>query len=177
MILYFDLKVSLLLISVSSAVSQGAVCGTTSFLVECKVNLLHARSRPTTKARLSRKGNSIARHCMSSYITGAQPSSTPLPTNTASSIASKLNEKLSKDLTLATQHLNSPQSQQSPVPHPSPSSTAITMSGSGSGGFYKYRCKYFYTHNCSNWVYVSNAPCATCLVSRSTCVQAAQGHG
>lgn len=39
------------------------------------------------------------------------------------------------------------------------------MSGSGSGGFYKYRCKYFYTHNCSNWVYVSNAACATCLVS------------
>ncbi|KAJ4424457.1 hypothetical protein N0V82_000781 [Gnomoniopsis sp. IMI 355080] len=36
-------------------------------------------------------------------------------------------------------------------------------SGSGSGGFYKYRCKYFYTHNCSNWVYVSNAPCASCL--------------
>ncbi|KAI7784288.1 hypothetical protein SLS64_007050 [Diaporthe eres] len=22
---------------------------------------------------------------------------------------------------------------------------------SGSGGFYKYRCKYFYTHNCTNW--------------------------
>lgn len=37
-------------------------------------------------------------------------------------------------------------------------------SGSGSGGFYKYRCKYFYTYNCSNWVYVSNAPCANCLV-------------
>ncbi|CAN8103606.1 unnamed protein product [Discula destructiva] len=36
-------------------------------------------------------------------------------------------------------------------------------SGSGSGGFYKYRCKYFYTYNCSNWVYVSNAPCASCL--------------
>lgn len=36
---------------------------------------------------------------------------------------------------------------------------------SGSGGFYKYRCKYFYTHNCTNWVYVNNAPCANCLVS------------
>lgn len=36
---------------------------------------------------------------------------------------------------------------------------------SGSGGFYKYRCKYFYTHNCNNWVYVNNAPCAHCLVS------------
>ncbi|QUC16532.1 uncharacterized protein UV8b_00773 [Ustilaginoidea virens] len=32
-----------------------------------------------------------------------------------------------------------------------------------SGGFYKYRCKYFYTHNCENWVWVNNAPCATCL--------------
>ncbi|KAI0830914.1 hypothetical protein F5Y06DRAFT_301804 [Hypoxylon sp. FL0890] len=33
---------------------------------------------------------------------------------------------------------------------------------SGSGGFYKYRCKYFYTHNCPNWVYVNNSPCANC---------------
>ncbi|KAI1769105.1 hypothetical protein GGR53DRAFT_226796 [Hypoxylon sp. FL1150] len=33
---------------------------------------------------------------------------------------------------------------------------------SGSGGFYKYRCKYFYTHNCPNWVYVNNSPCAAC---------------
>ncbi|KAK2593398.1 hypothetical protein QQS21_008886 [Conoideocrella luteorostrata] len=32
-----------------------------------------------------------------------------------------------------------------------------------SGGFYKYRCKYFYTHNCENWVWVNNSPCATCL--------------
>ncbi|KAG5929830.1 hypothetical protein E4U42_004350 [Claviceps africana] len=32
-----------------------------------------------------------------------------------------------------------------------------------STGFYKYRCKYFYTHNCQNWVWVNNAPCATCL--------------
>lgn len=36
---------------------------------------------------------------------------------------------------------------------------------SGAGGFYKYRCKYFYTHNCPNWVWVNNAPCASCLVS------------
>ncbi|CCT71470.1 uncharacterized protein FFUJ_08452 [Fusarium fujikuroi IMI 58289] len=34
---------------------------------------------------------------------------------------------------------------------------------SGAGGFYKYRCKYFYTHNCPNWVWVNNAPCASCL--------------
>ncbi|OAQ73224.2 hypothetical protein VFPPC_00992 [Pochonia chlamydosporia 170] len=32
-----------------------------------------------------------------------------------------------------------------------------------SGGFYKYHCKYFYTHNCQNWVWVNNAPCATCM--------------
>ncbi|KAI1327650.1 hypothetical protein F5Y16DRAFT_189841 [Xylariaceae sp. FL0255] len=33
---------------------------------------------------------------------------------------------------------------------------------SGGGGFYKYRCKYFYTHDCPNWVYVNNTACATC---------------
>ncbi|KAK1832702.1 hypothetical protein QBC39DRAFT_236010, partial [Podospora conica] len=33
---------------------------------------------------------------------------------------------------------------------------------SGSGGFYKYRCKYFLTHNCPHWVYVNGAPCAYC---------------
>jgi hypothetical protein len=31
------------------------------------------------------------------------------------------------------------------------------------GGFYKYRCKYFYTYNCQSWVWVNNSPCATCL--------------
>src|ERR1700712_5753689 len=36
---------------------------------------------------------------------------------------------------------------------------------SGSGGYYKYRCKYWLTHNCPNWVWVNNAPCAHCLVS------------
>ncbi|KFH40308.1 hypothetical protein ACRE_090300 [Hapsidospora chrysogenum ATCC 11550] len=34
---------------------------------------------------------------------------------------------------------------------------------SGTGGFYKYRCKYFYSHNCPNWVWVNNSACATCL--------------
>ncbi|KAI1364815.1 hypothetical protein F5Y08DRAFT_200056 [Xylaria arbuscula] len=33
---------------------------------------------------------------------------------------------------------------------------------SGSGGFYKYRCKYFFTHECPNWVYVNNTACAEC---------------
>ncbi|KAI1826828.1 hypothetical protein F4861DRAFT_536592 [Xylaria intraflava] len=33
---------------------------------------------------------------------------------------------------------------------------------SGSGGYYRYRCKYFLTHNCPNWVYVNNTACATC---------------
>lgn len=32
-------------------------------------------------------------------------------------------------------------------------------------GFYKYRCKYFLTHNCQNWLYVIDRPCANCLVS------------
>ncbi|KAF4507188.1 hypothetical protein G6O67_005853 [Ophiocordyceps sinensis] len=30
-------------------------------------------------------------------------------------------------------------------------------------GFYKYRCKYFISHGCDNWVWVAKAPCATCL--------------
>lgn len=34
---------------------------------------------------------------------------------------------------------------------------------SGSGGYYKYRCKYWLTYNCGNWVWVNNAPCANCL--------------
>ena len=46
---------------------------------------------------------------------------------------------------------------------------------SGSGGYYKYRCKYWLTHNCSNWVWVNNAPCAHCLVSQN--VYAFQMHG
>ncbi|KAI8949900.1 hypothetical protein F4801DRAFT_382854 [Xylaria longipes] len=36
------------------------------------------------------------------------------------------------------------------------------MSGGGGGGFYKFRCKYFYTHECPNWVYVNNTACASC---------------
>ena len=36
---------------------------------------------------------------------------------------------------------------------------------SGSGGFYRYRCKYWLTHNCNNWVYVNGAACAYCVVS------------
>jgi hypothetical protein len=34
---------------------------------------------------------------------------------------------------------------------------------SGSGGYYKYRCKYFFTANCPQWVWVNNAACAHCL--------------
>ncbi|CZS96535.1 hypothetical protein WAI453_010013 [Rhynchosporium graminicola] len=34
---------------------------------------------------------------------------------------------------------------------------------SGSGGYYKYRCKYWMTYNCPNWVWVNNSPCAHCL--------------
>ncbi|KAF8474615.1 hypothetical protein BDZ91DRAFT_758771 [Kalaharituber pfeilii] len=30
-------------------------------------------------------------------------------------------------------------------------------------GFYKYRCKYFYTHDCPNWVWVNNSACAKCV--------------
>ncbi|KND94578.1 hypothetical protein TOPH_01232 [Tolypocladium ophioglossoides CBS 100239] len=33
----------------------------------------------------------------------------------------------------------------------------------GGNGFYKYRCKFFISHNCPNWVWVANSPCASCL--------------
>ncbi len=36
-----------------------------------------------------------------------------------------------------------------------------------SGGFYKYRCKNFYTYNCTNWVYSNGHACADCLVCPS----------
>lgn len=36
---------------------------------------------------------------------------------------------------------------------------------SGSGGYFKYRCKYWLTYNCPNWVWFNNTPCANCLVS------------
>ncbi|KAI1129878.1 hypothetical protein F5Y10DRAFT_143835 [Nemania abortiva] len=35
------------------------------------------------------------------------------------------------------------------------------MSGGG-GGFYKFRCKYFLSHECPNWVYVNGSACASC---------------
>jgi hypothetical protein len=39
---------------------------------------------------------------------------------------------------------------------------------SGSGGYYKYRCKFWLTYNCPNWVWVNNALCAHCLVCLSS---------
>jgi hypothetical protein len=44
-------------------------------------------------------------------------------------------------------------------------SSSINDIMSGSGGFYKYRCKYFYSHNCLEWVYQNGATCVRCLVS------------
>ncbi|KAK3315221.1 hypothetical protein B0H66DRAFT_337137 [Apodospora peruviana] len=46
---------------------------------------------------------------------------------------------------------------------------------SGSGGFYKYRCKHFYTYNCNNWVYVNGAACASCLADGREAVEAPSG--
>lgn len=40
----------------------------------------------------------------------------------------------------------------------------MSSGGGGSGGYYKYRCKYWLTHECPNWVWVNNASCAHCLV-------------
>jgi len=49
---------------------------------------------------------------------------------------------------------------------------------SGSGGYYKYRCKYFYTFNCPHWVWVNNAPCAHCLADgREADIAITQGMG
>ncbi|KAH7040650.1 uncharacterized protein B0I36DRAFT_357921 [Microdochium trichocladiopsis] len=31
-----------------------------------------------------------------------------------------------------------------------------------SGGYYKYHCKYWWSLNCENWVYVNGSPCARC---------------
>ncbi|KAK1761236.1 hypothetical protein QBC47DRAFT_24318 [Echria macrotheca] len=42
---------------------------------------------------------------------------------------------------------------------------------SGSGGFYKYRCKYFLTHDCNNWVYVNGAACAYCVADGRECME------
>lgn len=35
-----------------------------------------------------------------------------------------------------------------------------------SGGPSKWRCRYFYTYNCNNWVYVRGSSCQMCIVSR-----------
>ncbi|KAK6521818.1 hypothetical protein TWF506_002022 [Arthrobotrys conoides] len=32
-------------------------------------------------------------------------------------------------------------------------------------GYYKYRCKNFYSHNCGNWVWVNNTACAECVAA------------
>ncbi|KAI0876516.1 hypothetical protein GGS24DRAFT_451151 [Hypoxylon argillaceum] len=39
---------------------------------------------------------------------------------------------------------------------------------SGGGGFYKFRCKYFLSHECPNWVYLNGSACAECAVSKRT---------
>ncbi|KAI1115613.1 hypothetical protein F5Y14DRAFT_117304 [Nemania sp. NC0429] len=33
------------------------------------------------------------------------------------------------------------------------------------GGYYRFRCKSFLTHGCSNWVYINNASCAQCTAA------------
>ncbi|KAI1209250.1 uncharacterized protein F4807DRAFT_460941 [Annulohypoxylon truncatum] len=44
-----------------------------------------------------------------------------------------------------------------------PAGSQASSSGTtSSGGYYKYRCKYFLSHNCNNWVYVNGSPCANC---------------
>ncbi|XDG08313.1 hypothetical protein ABKA04_007928 [Annulohypoxylon sp. FPYF3050] len=43
-----------------------------------------------------------------------------------------------------------------------PQGSTDTTSPESSGRYYKFRCKYFLTHNCTNWVYVNGAPCPMC---------------
>ncbi|KHO01837.1 uncharacterized protein MAM_00838 [Metarhizium album ARSEF 1941] len=46
-----------------------------------------------------------------------------------------------------------------------------------SGGFYKYRCKYFYTHNCQNWAEGRDdetAPTSGWMMSRDIAVPCVQ---
>jgi len=52
-----------------------------------------------------------------------------------------------------------------PKPDPVDDSLTDLPTMSGTGGFYKYRCKYFYTYNCPNWVYCNGHACAMCLVN------------
>jgi len=47
---------------------------------------------------------------------------------------------------------------------------------SGSGGYYKYRCKYWLTHNCAHWVWVNNAPCAHCLAEGRDAQEELESH-
>ncbi|EPE25632.1 hypothetical protein GLAREA_01544 [Glarea lozoyensis ATCC 20868] len=35
---------------------------------------------------------------------------------------------------------------------------------SGSGGYYKYRCKYFFTHNCPHWVWADGRDSAEAIM-------------
>ena len=39
---------------------------------------------------------------------------------------------------------------------------AVTMSGGG--GYHKFRCKYFYSHNCNEWVDFNGRSCMNCVV-------------
>ncbi|KAA8893432.1 hypothetical protein FN846DRAFT_787976 [Sphaerosporella brunnea] len=41
---------------------------------------------------------------------------------------------------------------------------ALNFSSSDSAGYYRYRCRNFYTHNCGNWVWMNNSACAECVV-------------
>ncbi|KAK6362283.1 hypothetical protein TWF730_005979 [Orbilia blumenaviensis] len=45
-------------------------------------------------------------------------------------------------------------------------------------GYYKYRCKNFYSHNCGNWVWVNNTACAECVAAgRDSLSLSSHKHG
>ncbi|VBB83736.1 Putative protein of unknown function [Podospora comata] len=46
-----------------------------------------------------------------------------------------------------------------------------------SGGFNKYRCKYFLSYNCPNWVFMNGHACGSCLAEGREAMEPAESTG
>ncbi len=46
----------------------------------------------------------------------------------------------------------------------STSSELTSTSSNPTSGYFKYRCKYFWSFNCAHWSWVNGSPCAHCMV-------------
>ncbi|KAI1091568.1 hypothetical protein F5B19DRAFT_493302 [Rostrohypoxylon terebratum] len=69
----------------------------------------------------------------------------------------------------STQNTQTTQSTKAGTQTNNPASSGDKSKGSedkkksdSSGRYYRFRCKYFLTHNCPNWVWVNRSPCAMC---------------